>query len=432
MSTSTEPATAKQSGPYRWYVLGVLLSVYMLHHLDRMVFSLLQEPIKHEFHLSDSQLAIMSGAAYAVSFGLAGLPLGYLADRVHRVRMLAILLTLWSGLTALGATAGGFLHLFMVRVGVGAAESGSTPTNLSLVSDYFRTKRSTAIGVYMMGAQIGTLLGFALTGVVAARFGWRAGLLVAGLPGLCLMVILLSSVREPPREVTQTASPMEALKAIGADPAMVHLIAATTVANVASAGLSIWIPSLLIRSGGMNVGSVGLAIAFTAAPLGMLGSVLAGLVTDRVALKRPDRMARAMGVIACCYIPATLLTVATRNPWIMIAGQCAHVFLHMFVSTPGYAMTVGMASPRLRGTIAALNQVLSNLIGFGIGPMVGGVLSDALHPYVGQDSLRYALGLFIFIMLWASWHHFRAASFLSRAQEAPAAGQPLASSAISI
>ena len=137
-------------------------------------------------------------------------------------------------------------------------------------------------------------------------------------------------------------------------------------------------------------------------------------------------MARAMGVIACCYIPATLLTVATNNPWIMIAGQCAHVFLHMFVSTPGYAMTVGMASPKLRGTTAALNQVLSNLIGFGIGPMVGGALSDAFHPYVGKDSLRYALGVFIFIMLWASYHHFRAASLLSRPQPAPTGAQPVA------
>ncbi len=426
MSTASDPAEAKQTGPYRWYVLGVLLSVYMLHHLDRMVFSLLQEPIKHEFHLSDSQLAIISGAAYAVSFGLAGLPLGYLADRIHRVRLLAVLLTLWSGLTALGASAGTFLHLFLVRVGVGAAESGSTPTNLSLVSDYFSTKRSTAIGIYMMGAQIGTLLGFALTGVVAAHFGWRAGLLVAGLPGLCLMLILVFSVREPPRQAVQAASPMEALKAVGADPVMVHLIAATTVANVASAGLSIWLPSLLIRSGGMNVGSVGLALAFTAAPLGMLGSVLAGLVTDKVAVKRPERMARSMGVIACCYIPATLLTVATNNPWIMIAGQCLHVSLHMFVSTPGYAMTVGMASPKLRGTTAALNQVLANLIGFGIGPMVGGALSDAFQPYVGKDSLRYALGMFIFIMLWASYHHFRAASLLSRAQKAPARAHPVA------
>ncbi len=188
------------SPAYRWYVLTILVLVYMMHHLDRVVFSLLQEPIKDEFQLSDAQLALVSGTVFAIAFGIAGLPLGYLADRTRRVTLLSSIVATWSGLTALASMAMNFTHLLLLRVVIGAAESGSTPTNISILSDYFKDKRSTAIGIYMMGAQLGTLVGFALTGFVAANFGWRAALLAAGVPGLFLVILLMLTIREPLRQ----------------------------------------------------------------------------------------------------------------------------------------------------------------------------------------------------------------------------------------
>lgn len=405
---------------YRWYVLAVLVLVYMMHHLDRVVFSLLQEPIKEEFNLSDAQLALVSGTAFAVAFGIAGLPLGYLADRTRRVRLLSLIVATWSGLTALASFATHFVHLLALRVFIGAAESGSTPTNLAIISDYFKDKRSIAIGFYMMGSQLGTLVGFALTGFVAVNYGWRAALLAAGIPGAFLIILLLATVREPQRQTEErSGSFFEGLRQIGANATLVHLIGATTIANVVAPGISIWLPSLLMRAGGQDIGWTGLAIALTTAPIGMIGTLLAGAVSEKIGAANPARMTQIMAFLAFLYIPSILIAVS-GEPWIMLAGFCAHLFFHMFVSTPGYALCLNISPPNLRGSTTAILQVLSNLIGFGVGPLVGGVLSDMLKPQFGDDSLRYALGIYVFLILWAVFHLLRASWLFShRLADAP-------------
>lgn len=416
-------AQRPDGGPstYRWYVLGVLVLVYMMHHLDRVVFSLLQEPIKEEFMLSDAQLALVSGTVFAIAFGIAGLPLGYLADRTRRVTLLSSIVVVWSGLTAVASFATHFTHLLLLRVVIGAAESGSTPTNLSILSDYFKDKRPTAIGIYMMGAQLGTLVGFALTGFVAVHYGWRAALLAAGVPGLFLVLLLLLTVREPLRSSEDKAIPFAAgLREIGANKILIHLIAATTIANVVAPGISMWLPSLLMRAGGQDIGWTGLAIAFTTAPIGIIGTLMAGMLTEKIGVTNPARMTRLMALFAFLSIPAILFGVS-GGPWIMLAGFCAHLFFHMFVSTPGYALSMNLAGGHLRGTTTAILQVLSNLIGFGVGPMVGGVISDLLRPQFGDDSLRYALGIYVFLSLWAVYHLLRASKLFSMARpETPA------------
>lgn len=409
---------------YRWYVLAILVAVYMMHHLDRVVFSLLQEPIKDEFNLSDSQLALVSGTVFAVAFGIAGLPLGYLADRTRRITLLSGIVATWSGLTAIASFATHFTHLLLLRLVIGAAESGSTPTNLSILSDYFKDKRSTAIGIYLMGSQIGTLVGFAITGVVAVNFGWRAALLAAGIPGLFLVALLLLTVREPPRQTDhKPVSLRKGLAEIGSNAPLVHLIAATTITNVVAPGISMWLPSLLMRAGGQDIGWTGLAIAFTTAPIGILGTLLAGALTEKIGVTHPARMAQLMALLAFLYIPAILFAVS-GGPQVMLIGFCLHLFFHMFVSTPGYAMSMNVAAPHLRGSTTAVLQVLSNLIGFGVGPMVGGVLSDLLKPQFGDDSLRYALGIYVFLILWAVWHLLRAAKIFSRETMPPAQPAP--------
>ena len=419
--SETSAKTASPDGRYRWYVLGVLVCVYMMHHLDRMVLTLLQEPIKHEFNLSDSQLGLITGFAFAISFGIAGIPLGMLVDRTRRVRLLAALLTIWSGLTAFAATSTSFLHLFLIRIGIGAAESGGTPTNLSLISDYFvKGRRSTAVGIYLIGSQVGTILGFALTGIVAANYGWRAALLVAGIPGICLAVLLLLTVREPRRQSVERVSPVGAFKLIGKNPALVHLIIALTIANVVAPGLSSWLPSLLIRSYGIDVGQAGLTIAFAIYPFSTAASILAGLATDKFAAKRLQPALRIMALAAFLIVPTILVAVLTHNFAITLAGFALQHVFHMFINTPGYAMAMTFVPSNMRGTTAAILQVLSNLIGFGAGPMVGGYLSDLLRPQFGDESLRYAMAIFVFLSLWGCFHMLRAAALISRSPAPPA------------
>jgi MFS family permease len=403
-----QPAVEKQS-PYRWYVLGVLVCIYMLHHLDRMVLSLLQEPIKHEFNLADWQLGLISGTAYAVAFGIAGLPLGMMVDRFNRVRLLAVILTIWSGLTAFASTATHFMTLFAVRIGVGAEESGGTPANLSLISDYFaKGKRSTAIGIYMVGSQLGTLVGFAITGVIAVHYGWRAALLVAGIPGLIMMLVLIFTVREPVRQTVQTGSPLVAFKTIAKSPILIHLIAALTLANVVAPGISSWVPSFLIRTHHMDMGSVGLTLAATIYPFSTLATILAGMATDKFAARNVAAMYKVMAGAAFLIVPIVIVGVLSGSLWVALAMFCIQHVLHMFISTPGHALIMGYVPSNMRGTTAAILQVLSNLIGFGVGPMVGGALSDALQPMFGDQSLRYALAIFVFLSLWPCAHLLRA------------------------
>ena len=134
---AAEPQVEGRPGVYGWYVLVLLTATYAIHAVDRSVINVLVEPIKREFHINDSAIGLMTGPAYAVAFALAGLPLGILVDRVRRQRLLAALLLIWSALTAVGGLTTTFVTLVATRAAVGAAESGSPPTALSLVSDYF-------------------------------------------------------------------------------------------------------------------------------------------------------------------------------------------------------------------------------------------------------------------------------------------------------
>jgi MFS family permease len=411
---------------YRWYVLALLLAIYMIHHLDRQVVSLLLVPIGAEFALSDSQLGLLAGTVYAIAFAVAGIPLGLLVDRVHRVRLLSLLIALWSGLTALCAMANTFLTLVLMRIGIGAAESGGTPTNLSLLSDYFeRARRSTAVGIYMMGPQLGTIVGFALAGVIAAKFGWRAAFLAAGIPGTVLAIIVFMTVREPKRgagdlntaaQASEAPAPpvVQALRRIAAEPALVHLIIGLTIANTVAAGVSVWLPALLMRVHGVSIQTAGLSVAFGIATFAALASLCSGMVSDRIGAESPHAVPRLAAFAALITIPCIVLGAMTAFYWVVIAAFAAQTAAHAVVNTPGYAVALSLAPAELRGTTTAVMQVASNLLGYGAGPQLIGMLSDAFKASSGADSLRYGLAIFVFVNLWAVAHLLRAAYWMRR------------------
>jgi MFS family permease len=412
----------------RWYVLALLLSVYMIHHLDRQVVTLLLVPIGAEFKLTDGQLGLLAGTAYALSFAIAGVPLGMLIDRVHRVRLLSGLVAIWSGLTALCALAQSFSALLLMRIGIGAAESGGTPTNLSLLSDYFDRKgRSTAVGIYMMGPFLGTILGFALAGVIAANYGWRAAFLAAGIPGLLLATMLFLTVREPLRGAGDAAAGVDAVKApplkeslklLWSNRTIVHLIVGLTLANTVAAGVSVWLPALLMRNHGATVQTAGLSIAFGVATFAALASFCSGMLADKVGAKAPDGVPRMAALAALLTIPCIVYGALTSNYVVVIAAFAMKTVAHVLVNTPGYALTLSLAPPQIRGTTMAVLQVAGNLFSYGVGPQLIGSLSDALQPLVGTNSLRYSVAIFGCLNLWAMFHLLRAGHWLRRAHAA--------------
>lgn len=411
---------------YRWYVLSILLAVSMIHYLDRMVVSLLIEPIRSEFQLSDSQMGLLAGTAFAISFALAGLPMGFLVDRVNRVRLLATVLAVWSGLTAVCSLANSFAALVVTRICIGTAESGGMPTALSLASDYFdRTRRSTAVGIYKMGPPLGTIVGFALTGFIAANYGWRTAFLVAGIPGLILVVVLLCTVREPRRglsdglgqhAVQASAPPIkEALQLIAKQPALVHLILGSTVASMVAAGVMVWLPALLMRSYGVSIQTAGFTVAFGVASVGVFASLGSGILADRLDTSSSRHLIPRLSAMgALLAIPAVLCGTLSSIYALAIAGFALNQLAVVIVTTPSYALSLSLAPPQIRGTTTAVLQVLGNLAGFGLGPQLVGILSDAFQPLANTDSLRYALMVFVFLNVWAAAHFLRASQWLRR------------------
>lgn len=177
---------------HSWYTLGLLTLIYLCHAVDRSVISIVLEPLKQEFGISDSQVGILTGLAYATLYALAGIPIGYLIDRRNRRNLLAVLVAVWSACTVACGFAQNYWHLLTARLTVGAAEAGGAPTALSIISDLFPPdRRSTAISIFWVSTALGTAVSFAIGGLVAAEYGWRAAFFVAGLPGLLLVILLL-------------------------------------------------------------------------------------------------------------------------------------------------------------------------------------------------------------------------------------------------
>ncbi|WP_157889086.1 MFS transporter [Herminiimonas arsenitoxidans] len=192
----TEDAVPAKS----WYALSILTMIYSCHFLDRTMISIIVEPVRAEFHLHDSQIGLLTGLAYGATFAIAGIPIGLLIDRVNRIKLLAILVTIWSGMTILSGIANSYIHLLLARMGVGASEAGGSPASLSLISDLFPpSKRSTAVGYFFLSNAIGATLSIIIGGFVTAQYGWRTAMLLAGIPGIILAAVLILTVRNPKR-----------------------------------------------------------------------------------------------------------------------------------------------------------------------------------------------------------------------------------------
>ncbi|WP_326538178.1 MFS transporter, partial [Pseudorhodoferax sp.] len=292
MSHDTTPAgaAARTSTVARRTTLIVLTLIATVQFFDRALMVVVMEPIKSEFALSDSQLGLLAGFSYAAAFALAGIPLGWVADRTNRRNLLALLLAVWSALVALAGSAGSFAALVATRVGIGAADAGGQPCSVSTIADlYPRDKRAGAVAVFYVGVPLGMLLGFMAGGFIAAQYGWRTGFYVAAVPGVVLTLALLLFTREPRRGAADVGAHDALPPSLGAtlrfmrgQSSLMLIMAASVLVTASSSAMMSWIGSLLVRSHGLTLQQVGLVTALCMGGVGALGTLAAGALADRL------------------------------------------------------------------------------------------------------------------------------------------------------
>lgn len=384
-------------------MLWILLIVYIFNFLDRQIVNILAEPIKAELLLSDTQLGLLAGPAFAVFYALLGIPIARYADKegTNRVRLIALAVAIWSAMTAVCGLAQNFVQLLLARIGVGVGEAGCTPAAHSLITDSVAPeKRSSAIAFYGLGVPIGSLLGLVIGGIVNDLYGWRVALMLVGAPGLLLAVAVLYLMREPRHHAAQdtaaktAAAPLSTRAALGeifASRAFVYILVAASVTAFLGYGKALWTISFFIRSHGLSTTEAGLSMAVVLGLAGAFGTWLGGKMADHFG-KRDRRHILSFPAYGMAVAAPLLFLGYYMNDWrIAVALLVVPTILNAAYYGPAYACVQGLVEPRARAVAASIMLFGQNLIGLGLGPFLFGALSDFFAPLAGQESVRWVL-----------------------------------------
>ena len=412
----SESTAAPVSTAYRRYVLVLLTLVYALNFIDRQILVILQESIKVDMDLSDSQLGLLTGFAFAIFYVSVGIPIARWADVGNRRNIVSLAIAVWSGMTALSGFTQNFWQLLMARIGVGVGEAGGSPPSHSMISDYYPVEqRGSALSFYSTGVYLGILFGFLIGGWINSEFGWRTAFFVVGVPGFLVALLVRFTIREPVRgglegralEVPATfGETLRTLKSFGS----FKLFAVAAGLNAFSSyGIGNFTPSFLIRSHGFSSLEVGTSLALITGIGGALGTYMGGVLADRYGAKDKRWYLWISGIPAACSVPLMFTAVFIGDPRLALGFLFFATMLGAFYLGPTIAISHTLVSPSMRAMASAILFFILNLIGLGLGPLVVGMLSDFLTPSYGSEALRYALGIVSFVNLISAAFFFLAA-----------------------
>lgn len=376
-------------------VLTFLLLAYILNFLDRQLLSILATPIKADLQLSDTQFGAIAGLAFALLYSIAGVPLSLLADRTSRSRVIAGSLAVWSGFTALCGTAGGYWSLFLYRLGVGVGEAGGVAPSYALIADYFPPeRRARALGIFSLGVPIGLGSGLLIGAYIATYIDWRAAFIVMGVVGILLVPFFLWAVKDPPRTAAQHAAPPVRLGAVFAvvvrKPSFWLLAFAASLSSLTGYGLAVWIPSVLIRSYGLDLIGAGQFMGSLLLIGGVIGVLAGGWFADRLGHGDQRWYARIPAIAWLVTLPCYLFGLMTDNLWLAWVPLLLGNALNILWLGPVSTAIQHLVERPMRATASALFLLINNLIGLGVGPLLIGAVSDSLRATYGPESLRYA------------------------------------------
>jgi MFS family permease len=379
-------------------VLFLLLVAYVLNFVDRQVLAIVGLEVKQEMRLSDTQLGLLLGPYFALSFTLAGFVIARIADVASRRNVLVVGLVAWSLLTAGCGLARSFWQLAALRFAVAVGEAAGTPPSHSMISDYFPpARRATALSVYGLGIYVGTGFGFAGGGLLLEWFDWRTAFFVAGLAGLPVALVILLSVREPVRGASEAGARTEApplrrlLPEVFATRAFRWLMAAAACQAFLGYAVLSWGATYLRRVFEMTPGEAGLAFGGIAALAGGIGSLGGGLLADRLARRDPRWYAWLSALVSLAAFPfAVGFAFAPERGAALLAFAPFYLLNNLYVASL-WTLVQGLVAPGLRATASATQLAVTNVVGYGVGPALVGFANDALAPSLGDDAIRWSL-----------------------------------------
>ena len=397
-------ATASaRPGAKAWFVLAVLCFVYVLNFLDRQLLSILAKPIQDDLQISDGQVGLITGLYFALFYCTISIPVGWLADRTNRVKLVAVACGLWSAATIACGVASNYPQLVVARMAVGVGEAGGVPPSYAIISDYFGPgTRGTALGLFNLGPAIGQMLGVAFGASIAAAYDWRSAFVAVGAVGVATAVLVFFTVREPRRGGLDQAQDSAAAKSPAAPfwdtcrmffarPVLRLTALAGGATQFVTYALLNFATLFLMREKGMTLSQVALWSALVIGIAGGGGIFAAGRLADWLVPKTKR---------AYAWLPAASLTLAVpfyigfvwAPTWqLSVLLLSVPMFLNYFYLSPSVALVQEEVKPNQRVLSGALLLLVMNLIGLGLGPTYLGAASDWFKASYPDNSLQMAL-----------------------------------------
>ena len=404
---------------YAWYVASVLTTAHVISFLDRQVLALLVEPIKSDLQISDTQMSLLLGLAFAIFYTFMAVPIGRLADRRSRRAIIATGITVWCLMTASCGLAKNYWQLFIARIGVGVGEATLTPSALSLLSDYFpRESRGRAVGFYNMGVSVGAGIAFIIGGqvigfvmsspplslpVIGELYAWQSVFLVVGLPGL-IIAVLMKTVREPVRlgkmriadasgDATEEVSLRVALGFL-ATRWKTYLGLALTVSGstILGYGFLSWLTAMYMRTWDWSVPQISLGLGVVLLIAGPIGVNGAGWLADRWFKQgRKDAHLKIMMYSGPLMLVSSVLMPLMPSPQLALLLFAPHILGAAGITAAGGAALMLVTPNQLRAQTVAIYYFIISLAGLTLGPTSVALLTD--YVFRDESALRYSLAI---------------------------------------
>ncbi len=419
MQNNKTPTDNNQGTTNRAYVLFILVVVYTFNFIDRQIVGILAVPIKADLGLTDSELGLMGGLAFALFYTGLGIPVAMLADRFSRTWIMTIALVIWSGMTAASGLATNFWQLFAARLGVGVGEAGGVAPAYSLISDFFPpNQRSRAMSVYSFGIPIGSAIGIVFGGIIASMINWRWAFFIVGIAGVVIAPIFRMTIKEPPRGGFDRQR--EAVKAPGlklivstlmTKPSFWLLSLGASFSSMMGYGVFFWLPSFFVRSYNLTLLNASLFYGAVLLIGGLAGIWVGGWLGDRFGQDQRSQYARIPAIAFLCTVPFYILAILSPTLTLAFFVLLVPTALGLAWLGPVISAIQHLVRPDMRATASAIFLFINNLIGIGLGTYAIGALSDTLTAQFGDESLRYSIlagtgfyiiaaGLFLLASRW--------------------------------